>query len=300
MIGEGCMKPFLTKNCEELVEKYQGFILSVEGVLFLRGAVRTDAIAFLQYLSTQEKTVAILANSSSRSQPLIEKLMRFGIPPSLYQYLTTSAEEAYQHLKFRKDPWHSALGRRVYCIGTTQDARLLDDIGYTRTNDLESADFILLVSLDEHHQSFEDYNELLRQGASLELKLVCANPNRLTFQGTEKQLCAGSLASYYERIGGEVYYHGKPYPSIYHTLLRELSALPGERLLAVGGLLYTDILGARSVGIDTAFLLSDLTVDELNLSPSQNEELSFEKISEKIRLSQIQPTYILEALINLT
>lgn len=290
------MQSFLAKKREELIEKYQGFILSAEGILFSRGAVCPDAVAFLQDLSIREKTVAILANSSSRSQPLIEKLMRFGIPPSLYQHLITSTEEAYQHLRLRKDPWHSALGRHVYCIGTIQDTRLLDSIGYARTNDLESADFILLVSLDEHYQTFEDYSESLRHAASLGLKMICSNPTRLTFQGTEKQMCAGSLATYYERIGGEVYYHGKPYPSIYHTLLQALSPLPLTGFLAIGSLLYTDIRGAQSVGIDTALLLSDLTLDELNIIPSQNEELSFEKISEKIKATRIQPTYMLESL----
>lgn len=280
----------------DLIEKYQGFVLSVEGVLFSRGVVRAYAIDFLRKLSEQEKMVAILANASVRSQPLIEKLTRCGIPPSLYQHLTTSTEEAYQHLKLRKDPWHSALGRRVYFIGTTQDGRMLDDIGYLRTTDLEAADFILLVSLDEHHQSFEDYSDTLRQAATLGIKMICSNPNRLTFQGTEKLLCAGSLASYYERIGGEVYYHGKPYPSIYYTLFRELSSILPENVLALGSLLYTDILGAQSVGLDTALLLSEITYDELNHTLPQNEELSFEEISEKIKACQIKPTYIIDSL----
>ncbi len=290
------MEPLYIKHIDDLIEKYQGFVLSVEGVLFSRGAVRPYAIDFLHKLSEQKKLVAILANASVRSQPLIEKLIRFGIPPSLYQHLTTSTEEAYQHLKLRKDPWHSALGRRVYFIGTTQDGRMLDDIGYSRTTDLDAADFILLVGLDEHHQSFEDYSDTLRQAAALGIKMICSNPNRLTFQGIEKQLCAGSLATYYERIGGEVYYHGKPYPSIYYTLLREFSPMPPENVLAVGSLLYTDILGARSVDLDTALLLSEMIYDELNHSFPQNEELSFKVISEKIKACQIKPIYIIDSL----
>jgi ribonucleotide monophosphatase NagD (HAD superfamily) len=34
-------------------------------------------------------------------------------------------------------------------------------------------------------------------------------------QGNERELCAGSVAMVFEKMGGDVVYFGKPYPEVY-------------------------------------------------------------------------------------
>jgi ribonucleotide monophosphatase NagD (HAD superfamily) len=79
--------------------------------------------------------------------------------------------------------------------------------------------------------------------------MVCANPDLVVIHGGRPALCAGALAEHYERIGGRVRWHGKPYPSVYDSCLALLGIVERRRLLAIGDSLRTDIAGAAGAGI---------------------------------------------------
>jgi ribonucleotide monophosphatase NagD (HAD superfamily) len=78
---------------------------------------------------------------------------------------------------------------------------------------------------------------------------VCANPDLVVIHDGRPALCAGALAEHYERIGGRVRWHGKPYPSVYDSCLALLGVAERRRILAVGDSLRTDIAGAAGAGI---------------------------------------------------
>ena len=59
------------------------------------------------------------------------------------------------------------------------------------------------------------------------LPFVCANPDLVVDVGDERYLCAGSLAAEYERLGGEVFWAGKPHPAAYRTALARAAELRG-------------------------------------------------------------------------
>src|SRR5262249_20606583 len=84
--------------------------------------------------------------------------------------------------------------------------------------------------------------------------------------GEVRHLCAGSIAAEYERLGGEVFWAGKPHPSAYGTALQVAGELRGRkpdlaRVLAVGDAGRTDLAAAQGLGVDGLFITSGIHND---------------------------------------
>src|SRR5260370_25824360 len=114
--------------------------------------------------------------------------------------------------------------------------------------------FILNTGPAGWEDRIEDYEPLLRKAISLDLPMVCANPDLVVMRGTTLHLCAGALAKWYEEAGGRVRCHGKPFRSVYDSCLRLLDVAARCRILAVADSLRTDIAGAAGAGIDSLLI----------------------------------------------
>src|SRR3546814_9085355 len=97
--------------------------------------------------------------------------------------------------------------------------------------------------------------------------MVCANPDLVVVVGGTRAICAGALAAHYERLGGAVAYHGKPYPPVYDRCLRLLGIEDRRRILGVGDSFRTDIAGANAAGIDSLLIARGIHAEELALPP---------------------------------
>ncbi len=82
-------------------------------------------------------------------------------------------------------------------------------------------------------------------------------------------LCAGALAAFYERQGGDVRYRGKPDPAIYQTCFSLLGIADKSRIVAVGDAFHTDMAGARNAGIDGVFCSGGIHAGDLDTSYGQ-------------------------------
>ena len=76
-------------------------------------------------------------------------------------------------------------------------------------------------------------------------------------RGNVEELCAGSIAKEFEKLGGEVIYFGKPYNEIYKMCFNS-----NEKVLAIGDNLRTDIRGANNLSIDCLFITDGVHRDE--------------------------------------
>ena len=94
--------------------------------------------------------------------------------------------------------------------------------------------------------------------------MVCANPDlaRLTPAGIIE--APGVLARRSEALGGNVYYHGKPYPPIYDACLAAL-ACPPEKVLAIGDSIEHDVVGASRAGLRSALIPGGVHARELGV-----------------------------------
>ena len=71
--------------------------------------------------------------------------------------------------------------------------------------------------------------------------MICSNPDKTVIRGDRFMICAGTLADYYEKIGGSVEYYGKPFKQIYDFCFKIMEKK--KRVLVIGDSLENDISG---------------------------------------------------------
>ena len=114
-------------------------------------------------------------------------------------------------------------------------------------------------------------------------KLICTNPDLTVHRGDVEEYCAGSIANLFESVGGKVIYFGKPYKEIYKMCFEA-----GEKTVAIGDNLNTDIRGANNMNIDSIFISNGVHRAEFK----SDSELSALSLRYKVKASYYQPQLI--------
>ena len=65
---------------------------------------------------------------------------------------------------------------------------------------------------DEQYKDLNYYKELFKE--YIDKKMICTNPDLIVDRGDKRELCAGSVALVFEKMGGEVVYFGKLFPDV--------------------------------------------------------------------------------------
>jgi HAD superfamily hydrolase (TIGR01459 family) len=262
-----------------IADRYDAFVIDLWGVLHDGVRAFPAAVACLEQLRAHDKRVLILSNAPRRAEVVAARNAELGIPRELCDGVMSSGEAAWRHLARRDDPWHRALGRRCHHLGPARDRGMREGLDYDFVEDPGQADFILNTGTLHFGDTPARYDELLRVALARRLPMVCANPDLEVIRGDRREICAGTIARAYERIGGEVRYHGKPHPEIYDDCLALIAAPARGRIAAIGDSLRTDIAGARAAGIDGIFITGGLQGEALgadaqgNVAPARLEAL---------------------------
>jgi len=237
-----------------LMPRYDGFLLDQWGVLHDGVQPYPRAVAALEKLRRAGKRVIILSNSGRSGAENASQLAKFGFAPELYDEIVSAGDDARDALAARDEPFHQALGRRCLLLAREGEAHLAECLGLDLVEDVEAADFILLMTMDPPRQSVAGWMGLLKAASERHLPMVCANPDlhRASPDGGLQE-APGLVACAYEQLGGTVRYHGKPQPRIYRTCLAKLG-LDRSRVIAIGDSLEHDIAGAQGAGIDSVFI----------------------------------------------
>ena len=254
----------------ELADHYSVFVFPIFGTLHNGQSLSEEAFTCLQNLADLGKTVTIFSNVPKRRHVLIQDLASLGVPPSLYQHVIASGEVAYHALKMRNDPFHARLGKRAYIYGSSDALRMIEGLDIKKTTFLDEADFLLALGPDEWHSDLNYYKPSLRAAKKHNLPMVCVSPDlHVEYQG-ERSIRAGSIAAYYEELGGDVFYHGKPYRPFYKSLLADLDPFQPKDILVLGDSYLTDIKGASKIGLDSVLCLNETTKIDFELSGLQS------------------------------
>ena len=235
---------------EEIIDQYDAYIIDLWGVIHDGFEIYPSVLSCLEYLKNHQKSVFFLSNSPRRMQNVQEQLDHLGIPRRLYQGLHTSGEDAYETLSAKQDAFYHSLGSHVYPLSLQSHGQLFKDLHLILVNHVKEASFILNTGPETTH--VHQFDEILQEAASLDLPMICVNPDISVIGGGKVTLCAGAIAERYKELGGQVRYHGKPYPQIYDSLLRKMGygkeagaqKTDVRRILAIGDSLVTDIKGA--------------------------------------------------------
>ena len=89
--------------------------------------------------------------------------------------------------------------------------------------------------------------------------MICTNPDLIVDRGNKRELCAGSVAMVFEKMGGEVIYFGKPFPEVYNQAISN----EGKRVLSIGDNLNTDIKGANLLNFNSLIISNGVHRDEI-------------------------------------
>lgn len=246
-----------------LARDFDGFIVDQWGVLHDGTRPYPGAADCLEQLRRLEKRVVILSNSGRREHGNIELMSEMGFDRSLYARFVSAGEDAREAIGRRTHAFHARLGKRCYAFTRDDNVSLLQGLALERVQRVEDADFLVVIGIDSPAKPLTDYEPTLAAGAARRLPMVCANPD-ITRVSPEGLVDApGALARRYEALGGEVFYHGKPYPAIYDACLEALGGCARERIVAVGDSIEHDILGASRVGLASAFVAGGIHAGDL-------------------------------------
>ncbi len=247
----------------ELLDRHDGILLDVYGVLTdARGAL-PGARELIAELARRGMPYAIVTNDASRSQDTyVRRFAGFGLAIPA-ERIVTSGRLLPGYLRA-----HGLTGARCAVLGTP------DSIAYVRAGGGEivplahGVDLDALIVCDDDGFEFLPAIELALSAAVRALDagrrpaLVLPNPDLVYPKGGgELGFTAGAIALLIETVLARRFPElsprfvrlGKPEPHLFDQAARLLGIAPA-RLVMVGDQLETDIAGAAAAGIDAALL----------------------------------------------
>jgi HAD superfamily hydrolase (TIGR01459 family) len=247
-----------------LARRFDGFIVDQWGVLHDGSRPYPGALECLERLREAGKHIVVLSNSGRREAANVRLMEQMGFPPRLFERVLSAGEDAREAIVARATPFHARLGRRCLAFTRAGDRSILEGIGIEFVSSVGEADFLAAIGIDSPRRNLADYEAELAQARARGLPMLCANPDISRFHDGRLVEATGVLARRYEEMGGEVYYHGKPWPAIYGSCLAAL-ACERSRVVAVGDSIEHDVLGARRAGIASAFIASGIHAGDLRV-----------------------------------
>ncbi len=256
------MTPAILSTAGPLLTGYHAIFCDVWGVLHNGRQAYQAAGAALARFRQQGGTVILVSNAPVPAEGVEQVLASTGVRRDAWDGIVSSGDIALDHIAEKGY-------RRMHWVGPSErDYRL-----YVRLKEpqvaLEDADAIVCSGFkDDRNETIADYRGLIEGGVRRRLPFVCANPDLVVDVEALRLPCAGSIAVEYERLGGEVFWAGKPHPAAYATALRRAGELRGaapdrRRILAIGDALRTDMAAARGLGVDGLFIAAGIHRDEL-------------------------------------
>ena len=247
-------------HLSDIYDGYDTFIIDLWGVIHNGVSLNPKAIKAVEQLKKNLKKIVFLSNAPRPSSKVINFLLKMKMDRKYLTYVMTSGEAAMHAINKNK------FGKTFYHLGPPRDTSVFEKVKSNKA-DLENSDFILCTGLfDEHQNDLKYYEHFLAKHVSK--KLVCTNPDLTVHRGNIEELCAGSVAKVFEKLGGEVVYFGKPYKEVYNMCFQT-----GEKVLAIGDNLRTDIKGANNLNIDSIFISEGVHRDEYNDTSELNDLL---------------------------
>ena len=143
---------------------------------------------------------------------------------------------------------------------------------------MKNSQYILCTGLyDNHDADLNYYKDLFEK--NIHKKMICTNPDLIVDRGSERELCAGSVAMVFEKMGGEVIYFGKPYPEVYNQSTENKN----KKILSIGDNLNTDIKGANLLNYDSLIISNGIHKNEIKERGIEETTKSYEVICNYIQ-----------------
>ena len=267
----------MTKNLDKeglssIVDKYQLFYVDLWGVVHNGVSLHKEAIKALNEISRIKKDYILLTNAPRPNHSVKSFLEKLGLEKEIREHVFTSGEAALNYLK------KNLSDAPFFHVGPPRDFDLFKNFESNKLKNIENCDYILCTGLfDEHDKDLKFYKELFEK--NLKKKMICTNPDLIVDRGNQRELCAGSVAMVFEKMGGEVVYFGKPYPEVYNQSFNNKN----KKVLSIGDNLNTDIKGANLLNFDSLIISNGIHKNEIKKKGIQETAKSYETICNYIQ-----------------
>ncbi len=258
----------MTKNLDNdglrsIVENYDVFYIDLWGVIHNGVTLHKKAIETLKEITKAKKNYVLLTNAPRPNKTVKLFLEKMGMDKEIREKVYSSGEAALRYLK------KNYLEDKFYHVGPPRDFDLFIDFKKNKENNINESSYLLCTGLFESHdKDLNYYKELFKK--HLDKKMICTNPDLIVDRGNKRELCAGSVALIFEKMGGNVVYFGKPYPEVYNQSFK----IKGKKALSIGDNLNTDIKGANLLNYESLIISNGVHKNEI-------EKEGIEKVSKK-------------------
>jgi len=238
----------MTKNLDSdglssIAHNYDLFYIDLWGVVHNGINLYEDAISTLKELKKNNKDFVLLTNAPRPNETVKNYLEKMGMAKELRDHVFTSGEAALNYLKKLYSK------KKFFHIGPLKDFDLFNPFKKNKSNSLSDSEYLLCTGLfDGYEKDLNYYKNILE--LHTHKKMICTNPDLIVDRGNIRELCAGSVAMVFEKIGGEVVYFGKPYAEVYNQSIDNFK----KKILAIGDNLNTDIKGANLLNYDSLLI----------------------------------------------
>jgi len=262
----------MTKNLDKegfssIVDDYQLFYVDLWGVVHNGVSLHKEAIKTLNEITRKKKDYILLTNAPRPNHSVKSFLEKLGMEKEIRDHVYTSGEAALSYLR------KHFLEKTFFHVGPPRDFDLFTDFKKNKSKNIENSDYILCTGLfDNHDKDLKYYKSLFEN--NLKKKMICTNPDLIVDRGSNRELCAGSVAMVFEKMGGEVIYFGKPYPEVYNQSFDNKN----KKILSIGDNLNTDIKGANLLNFDSLLISNGIHKNEIEKNGIQKTSKSYEAI----------------------
>ena len=235
-----------------IAENYDIFYIDLWGVIHNGINLHKNAIEVLEEITKARKQYVLLTNAPRPNKTVKLSLEKMGMNKEIRENVYSSGEAALCYLK------KNLLDEKFYHLGPPKDFDLFLDFKKNKTTDIKQSSYLLCTGLfEEQGEDLNYYKELLKE--HINKKMICTNPDLIVDKGDKRELCAGSVALVFDKMGGEVVYFGKPFPEVYKQSINN----KGKKILSIGDNLNTDIKGANLLNYDSMIISNGVHKDEI-------------------------------------
>ena len=262
----------MTKNLDNqglqsIADDYDVFYIDLWGVVHNGIKLHEKAMNVLKNLEIMKKEYILLTNAPRPNETVKRFLEKMGMEKEIRDHVFTSGEASLNYLK----KFHKM--EKFFHIGPPRDFDLFNDFKNNQLNDLNECQYLLCTGLfDDHDQDLNYYKNLLEK--HINKKMVCTNPDLIVDRGDKRELCAGSVAMVFDKMGGEVVYFGKPYPEVYNQSIDNKD----KKILSIGDNLNTDIKGANLLNYDSLLISNGVHKNEIKDNGIEKVSKQYESI----------------------
>jgi HAD superfamily hydrolase (TIGR01459 family) len=236
----------------DLAKDFDTIFLDVWGVLHTGDGPLPGAVETLEAARDAKLRVVLLTNTSRLGPGVVETLGKIGIARDLYTDVVTAGDVTREAVLARDPAVFQRLpaSPRGFHFGAADYVPWLFELGLDLEATPDEADLVFATGAVN---TLDRARETLRSAAERGVPLVCTNPDRVIPTARGPKLGPGAVADAYAAMGGPIFLYGKPHLPIYAEARRRVND-DRARIIAMGDLLETDVAGAKTAGLPSAFI----------------------------------------------